>query len=183
MIKCYIAGRIEYSRKRFGIVECSLNSDVGVNSPVAHLTPFVFRGDKMIYTGPYTMGCDHSCSHMSEPRFGTVNHGSGKTCMDEIKPHQFSEIAPIVFKRSLDGVRQANFVFAWIKDLECYGTLVEIGYALGRNIPVIVGFPKNFTDKNELWFVSQGAIVVYGDTPEDAFEMAVVKYKSWVIKK
>ena len=55
---------------------------------------------------------------------------------------------------------RSNFVFAYIDDPSCFGTLCEIGYAVGRNIPVAVLFANNQL-KKDMWFVSEMANIVF----------------------
>jgi hypothetical protein len=51
-------------------------------------------------------------------------------------------------------IDRADFFFAWIDDLTCYGTLAEIGYARAKYVFVAIGGPTLFDD---LWFAYQMA--------------------------
>ena len=51
-------------------------------------------------------------------------------------------------------IRKADLVFAWIDSLDCYGTIVEIGYAHGRQKKIVIAGPEFYKD---LWFVYQFA--------------------------
>jgi hypothetical protein len=62
--------------------------------------------------------------------------------------------------RSLVGIRNADFVFAWIDCLDCFATLAEIGHASGYGFArsseptIVVAGPKEFSD---LWFIYEMA--------------------------
>jgi nucleoside 2-deoxyribosyltransferase-like protein len=65
-------------------------------------------------------------------------------------------------------IARADLVVAYIDDLQAYGTLVEIGYAAGRNKLIVLGFSNDlaFDDFMELWLCRMPAARVYRGTPE-----------------
>ncbi len=56
-----------------------------------------------------------------------------------------------IIRLCLDAIRGSDLVFAWIDSLDCYGTVAEVGYAVGRGVPAYVASPRPFRD---MWFVS-----------------------------
>lgn len=103
--------------------------------------------DNLYVTGPFFISCDHGCYH------GDASHGvgaDGDGCEGSGIP------ASVVPKVCMDQIERSNFVFAYIDDPTCFGTLCEIGYAVGKGIPVAV---MCSTDKlrDNMWFISQMA--------------------------
>lgn len=80
-----------------------------------------------------------------------------------------------VFRMSTDAIDRADFVFAWLDDLTCYGTLVEIGYARAMGKPIYIGTPERVSGEihEHLWFALEAGRAVCGDTPLAAFCRAV----------
>ena len=173
-ITWYAAGRIEYSHQRFGLVHCSLDVHGGAENPSV-ATPVLFQVSNTVlaYSGPFTLGCDHGCAHAAvkaqatylkgfsgAPKrsngFGTVSHGSGLcgciACADSG--------AGDVFARALDGIKKADCVFAWIADHECYGTLVELGYAHALGKQIFIAHPPEIKPQGELWFALRTGVEV-----------------------
>lgn len=71
----------------------------------------------------------------------------------------------------LDQIQRSDIVFAWLDDMEAYGTLFEIGYAkaLGKQVWIGAG---GFADPSELWFTLANADkYVPADRPLDAFNI------------
>jgi nucleoside 2-deoxyribosyltransferase len=56
----------------------------------------------------------------------------------------------MAFANALAGMKECDVVFAWIESKDCYGTLVEIGYANALGKPVFIAC-KDEPD-SELWF-------------------------------
>jgi hypothetical protein len=76
-----------------------------------------------IYTGPFPVSCDHGCYH--DPK---AIHGAsfGSSCTGATAISQQS-----VHSVCINGVRTADFVFAYLDEPECYGAILEIGVAQG----------------------------------------------------
>lgn len=181
----YAAGRIERSRFRFDLVECSLHEREGNTVEIRHTN---LKGEhpniRFGYSGPFTLGCDHGCSHKPEDAFipakdwfseeyrehgfGSVSHGSGEDCAGE----GFTKEK--VFARSLEGIRKADCVFAWIDDNECFGTLVELGYAFALNKPIYIGYAKGISLTGELWFALQTGNCRQFDSAKEAWSAAIL---------
>lgn len=180
----YAAGRIERSRERFGAIECVLDHHLQQAGEVceAPITFGALNGKSFAYSGPYTYGCDHSCSHT--PQLGTRSHGAGVTaCAESVMSNVVSTLdgenldeenlgrnAAIILSRSLDGVRKCDILFAWLDDYECHGTLVEIGYAHALGKTIVIGRPPHIKPDGELWFAIKTAqLMIETQTAERAF--------------
>lgn len=48
---------------------------------------------------------------------------------------------PEVVKLCLQAIRNSHLFFAWMDDDTAYGTLAEIGFAKGINVPIVLGTP------------------------------------------
>jgi hypothetical protein len=71
-------------------------------------------------------------------------------------------------------IDRADFVFAYINAGDCYGTLVELGYARKAGKPVFIAFADALSRKTveDLWFPQQGAMILRG-SPRETFEAAL----------
>ena len=141
----YLAGKISKNGWREIIVPNIRNvannaEDVFLAEPTTTII------ERLYCVGPYFIGCDHGCYH------GEKMHGvaaNSKTICEGIGIE--APIVPGLCKRQIDS---SNFVFAFIDDPTCYGTLCEIGYAVGRKIPVAVLF-ANQKLMDDMWFVGE----------------------------
>jgi hypothetical protein len=62
-------------------------------------------------------------------------------------------------------------LFAWIDSSDCYGTILEIGYAKALNKVVVVGVSESFkNDAREMWLAFEGCYCVYGNSPLEAWD-------------
>jgi hypothetical protein len=177
----YIAGRIERSRDRYGVVYCALDDcDWEKPKDETHLTEFYHKGCLFLYSGPYTVSCDHGCAHRPrgpapaaeallisrESGRGTGTHGSGPTCLGD---YSSGAAADSIHKRSFAGIAACDHFFAWIEDEHCFGTLVEIGYAVALNKPIAIGSPFTLPNSGELWFALRCAETrICSKSPNDA---------------
>lgn len=73
-----------------------------------------------------------------------------------------------VFNRCLSQIREADFIFAWIDTVDCYGSMFELGYAHAKNKIIVGGFgnwlmPENYASshpddvkqKSDFWFLQK----------------------------
>jgi nucleoside 2-deoxyribosyltransferase len=76
-----------------------------------------------------------------------------------------------VFEVNIARIERSDFIFAHINELDCFGTLFEIGHAHACGVPVFLNFGPDLTDreKRELWFTRMGSTMVLGEL-EEAFE-------------
>jgi hypothetical protein len=61
------------------------------------------------------------------------------------------EIRAWVKENALTAIRQADYVFAYIDDATCYGTIYELGFAMSRGKQLGIAFSSD-TFATELWF-------------------------------
>jgi hypothetical protein len=110
------------------------------------------------YGGPYYVACDHRCG------YGPANHGvgaSGKAgCLVEWADTSPNFSAPRrVFDVNRNRIKFADIVFAYINSVDCYGTLIELGMASARGMPIYLTFGEDLSFKQlrDLWMTSQCA--------------------------
>lgn len=162
----YAAGRMdERFRKRFGITNNVINSsDVNLFTPSgAHIIDCEHAGYAYRYAGPYAGSCDHGCSHSPALTWSMPNvRGSSTHAMSMggcFCPGQ-DWTPEDTFLRSLDGIAKAEYVFAWIQDTQCYGTLVEIGHARALGKPIYVAHHPDISPHGDLWFSMAAATAI-----------------------
>lgn len=108
--------------------------------------------DGLLTSGPYFISCDHGCYH------GDNSHGVGAD--GDTMCSGIGIPASIVPKVCMKQIAKSNFVFAYIDSTSCYGTLCEIGYAIGKGKPVAVMF-ANHKLKRDMWFIAEMAHIVF----------------------
>lgn len=207
-MKIYLAGKVGQNDWRNGIVE-------GLRSECADLFSDPLRPWRTLhrsvagrhhYTGPYFISCDHGCFH------GESSHGYGANpvpdeyglpaCV-EACAHSFNsgcatthgyndfdqEFRRHVVDQCLTAINNSDVVFAWLDDLTAFGSIFEIGYAIGQGTPVFTFFDlsarKQWYDENTknspLWFTQEatdyafyqnelGGYAGYADNIQDAFK-------------
>jgi hypothetical protein len=109
------------------------------------------------YVGPYFLGCDHGCwlsDHFHRPR-----HGLSGLRREAIR------------SACLAAVNRADLVFAWVDREDCYGTLVELGYARCAMKKVAVAGPRRLP---ELWFAESLANLTDFDHADPVEALAAV---------
>jgi nucleoside 2-deoxyribosyltransferase len=64
-------------------------------------------------------------------------------------------------------------LFCYIDSNDCFGTLVEVGYAFAQNVPVVIAFAPSIASavRNDFWFACVKARWVIYDAPEQALPM------------
>jgi nucleoside 2-deoxyribosyltransferase len=91
------------------------------------------------FIGPFFLECE--CDHLNHYRLED-SHGvganessagdHGRLCGPKVaSPRQVVELC-------LGWVDRADAVFAWLDDVTAYGTMIELGYAYGKGIPIWV---------------------------------------------
>ncbi|MBO7710583.1 MAG: hypothetical protein J6S83_08950 [Lachnospiraceae bacterium] len=154
----YLAGKIGHHGWREKIVQRvdELPDEIYIKKPSATYI------DGLYTTGPFFICCDHGCYH------GAESHGVGAySDADFDTNHGFypdlcsgtgvpSELVPIICKNQ---ITSSDFVFAYIDSDSCFGTLCEIGFAVGKGIPVVTMFASKELRKS-MWFVAEIADVV-----------------------
>lgn len=158
----YLAGKIEKGGWRDKIVKyAGFSNDRIYDENLADT--YI---EKLVTSGPFFIACDHGCYH------GEKSHGVGAYSPTILSDDDYemgvtpelcdgdgipSSLVPPICKRQ---IMRSDFVFAYIDALDCYGTLFEIGYAIGRNIPVAVMF-SNKDIRSDMWFIAESANIVF----------------------
>lgn len=147
-MKIYLAGKIRANCWRHTIVDGLryVFHDAEIEK-VAGGFPVLKRAifDTHDYVGPFFMSCDHGCYHKDSGHgigawdSESGGHGTPYGCSphDDELPRRSR-----VVQMCLDAIDRADLVFAWIDDPTCYGTLAELGYAIGKGKRVWVVFDE-----------------------------------------
>lgn len=165
-LKIYLAGRIESDDWRHSILYVpKLHRELNCDESWKIAYRAIF--DKYHYTGCYYESADHS----------TYDHvGDG---LDD--SHRY------IASQCKIAISKSDLIFAYIRSAECYGTLVELGYAnaLNKKIVLCINYDIDGTFKvpwfvnnetgemiykqDDLWFVQQFADkVILSDNPKQA---------------
>jgi hypothetical protein len=107
---------------------------------------------QFLYGGPFFISCDHGCAH------GPNSHGAAPTgCLIGAADDGRLEMQGQIFQVNSARIRRADFIFAYVNELDCFGTLIEIGYAAALHKPICVGIGHNIKVKEffDLWMTRQ----------------------------
>lgn len=160
----YLAGKITKNDWRNSIVK-ELRGHVFDVHAIYSTQPADTYIDNMYVTGPFFISCDHGCYHghdshgvgaYSPGQYDDVDDGYTGGCSGNGVP---KSLVPSVCMKQIE---ESNFVFAYIDSETCYGTLLEIGYAIGRGIPVSVMFSNKKLLK-DMWFIAESANIVFDE--------------------
>jgi len=148
MLNIYIAGKIRQDRSLRQVVNCSVYS----TEEYLNVKP-VKINDYFIYVGPFVIGCDHGCYHGPHTHgVGTNKIGCGEEGIQE----------ETVYSQCVKQIASCDIFLAWIDEPDCYGTLVELGFAsfaraFGKRVYIAFDY-SSFADASDLddfWFVRQ----------------------------
>lgn len=177
----YLAGKISKNGWRETVVDRVAAQEAMIEEMAERNASYWPRNEKAVvgyfdYVGPYFTACDHGCAHQpvdpmrenQDPGWISRHcllgglHGVANGMCLEATP------AGIVRDLCLGAIHRADFLVAWIDSLDCYGTLLEIGYALGLETPVVVALAPGI-EPRELWLTLHSARL-YGwfESPKDA---------------
>lgn len=102
------------------------------------------------YVGPFFVACDHGCRH------GPNLHGAvGDECGPNVTQLE-------VIANNNAGLDAADLVFAYITASDCYGTLIEIGWALKSRKRVVLAFAPGI-QAQDFWYATEQADAVYSN--------------------
>lgn len=161
MTTVYLAGKVAKNDWRHEAVP-DLRGALGYGPEVGPEMPegeFFVLGTGVRYSGPFFVGCDHGCAH------GPSTHGSG-VGPESITCSQTPTTRSDVVRRCREGIERADHVFAWLDDLTAYGTLFEIGLAVGLGKKTWL-YTRASRDHDDLWFAKHGAtggVITYADS-------------------
>jgi hypothetical protein len=162
--RVYLAGKISHTCWRHKVIP---NFPRTLEQEA--LSPYLMQkcktacGAAFWYTGPYFVSCDHGCAHAGM-------HGAGFDCMSDWPDQQGRRDR--VHRLNAQRLERSTGVFVYLDELDCYGSLAEIGHAYGQRIPIGIAYGPSVTvhGRNELWFVERFATWVYDSLAiEEAF--------------
>lgn len=173
-MKVYLAGKISKNGWRN---ELGCNASVYAGGKmgewgVEEISPNIFC------TGPWFVSCDHGCFH------GDKMHGVGLPVLTENACTSEPSLSRSkVVQLCLKAIDDCDFVFCWLDEPGAYGTMFEIGYAIGKGKkvyvsgPVFSKGPPNYDegDPPEEWFASEACTFMRGDWEgalKENFELA-----------
>jgi hypothetical protein len=127
----------------------------------------------VVYGGPFFISCDHRCAH------GPATHGARpKGCLVDVDEGVL-ETHKAIWRVNRARIERADLVFAYINEVDCFGTLIELGYAAALNKPITIGIGRNIKieEFNDLWMARQCATM--GDallgSPNATFEQFLLR--------
>jgi hypothetical protein len=166
-MRIYLAGKITKRGWRFDLVD-GLRSARDWRDSFPVLRNAIFGEHD--YVGPFFIACDHGCYH------GETSHGVGldreQNCGVGSPDLDRTTVVNLCFRSILS----ADLVFAWLDSKSAYGTLVEIGYALGQGKPVYVCFAPDLTIPQDMWFAATAAHRVMAENPKEGLARALHQY-------
>src|SRR5262249_1496059 len=147
----------------------SPDPDIADEWPVLHRAIF----DTHNYVGPYFIA---SVEPHSEGFHGDDSHGCGVARFPHWVNGGQERLCSVVIENCLNAVARADLVFAWVDQLDCYGTITELGFALALGKLVCVTGSRDFRD---MWFVYKAAYYrsFNFDSPEVALTSCLEHYK------
>ncbi len=131
--KVYLAGKVGHNCWRRDIAP-AIRDCLDYDDPYGWAEALCRIGGRMMNTnGPFFRSCDHGCGH------GPATHGQGEAPCFEGLPAGSSD----TYRECMTAITNCNIFFAWIDSHDCYGTLIEAGYARALGKPVLVGFSRD----------------------------------------
>ncbi|WIB31432.1 hypothetical protein [Curtobacterium sp. MCSS17_005] len=103
---------------------------------------------QLAYAGPFFVSDDHGCAH------GRCTHGAAaEGCLEGYLPDGMTkeDHRALVAERCRLGIERSDDIFFWFEDLKGFGSLVELGIAIGMSKSVHV-YTKSLEELDELWF-------------------------------
>ena len=143
-----------------------------------------------VYSGPLIPSCDHGCWHYF---FEGMSGYDGGFLFDGQEQFLVQDSSyTTVVASTIAQIQSSDFVFAWFDSYDAYGTIAEIGIAIGNKIPVYIGFQEDVFPKEsaepsidwesekahlvgrELWYVAELAHQKYiSSNVRNAFSRAL----------
>ncbi|MCC3243800.1 hypothetical protein LG047_00420 [Methylocystis sp. WRRC1] len=171
--RVYFAGKISHGAGDWRMAALGRNRPASVGGSDINDLKRVFDPNYAVdcggflYHGPFFVACDHGCAH------GPATHGAGHNDCTEVTK-DVETTRECVFQASLARIAGADFVFSYINETDCFGTIFELGAARKARTPIFLLFGPNLTpaQREDLWFVARSGLVLGGNIPE-AFERAL----------
>jgi len=165
----YFAGKISKNGWRNSIVRWGIAVGDGSQDERDLFNPYHRREqDAFYYGGPFFVRCNNGCGYQP------MAHGSA-SCGGFFRPH---ERHPQILAINLERIRRADLVFAFINEVDCFGTLIELGAALRRPRPLVVSFGPDLlpAQRQELWMAECGATRIYEGSVETTWRQFATEF-------
>jgi hypothetical protein len=192
MTKIFIGGPLGHHnfREELGLVD----------RKVSELNPKIQINDSVFtYVGPIVPSCDHGCWHAILSTGGDAAD-DGSIDAKGYQIHLHLDNPSRIVAANFSQIDIADMCFFWFPDKTSYGSLVELGYAVGKGKPVYAGFSsvafpfeistephpenteweeyKESLPGHELWYAGMSAKQVYRTaTVREAFIQAFIEFK------
>jgi len=172
--KLYLAGKVEKNCWRHSLVNKLREADWD-NAPL--LAAVEIGGETFDYVGPFFVSCDHGCYHgdgthgclgkngteevhgeVVEIEYASVcGSGNGdflyrNSLVDKHGCRQGCEGQEFIVNKCLEAIDNSDVVMAWIDTPNCFGTLCEIGFAVGKYKTLWVAFASDAL-MSDMWFI------------------------------
>lgn len=131
--------------------------------------------------GPFFVSCDHGCFHNTNSH-GRIAIRGDNLCPGRSFKADFDAPHAEVVALCLDAVRKADLVFCYIDSADCFGTLIELGYAIAHGIPFVIAFAPGIAsaENNDFWFGCTKALWIMYDVREhdlkECLEKSIRRY-------
>lgn len=175
----YMAGKISQNGWRNALADIRHESFFDTD----HYVPI--KEHFLNYVGPFFISCDHGCSH------GRNEHGVGCGCGDnsEYSIQSGPDYDLFVMNTCLKNINRCQTVYAWIDSLDCYGTLLELGYAYANRKDIRIAIDEKLklpidtyiednphlqresVGSHDLWFLEKMANeFIFSSSAKDGFD-------------
>jgi hypothetical protein len=103
------------------------------------------------YGGPFFISCDHGCAH------GPGGHAASGSCYDGGGYGKLLGTRAKIWTANRRLIERADYVFAYIDETDCFGTLIELGYAaaLKKSLWVAFGRSLPFESFDDMWMARE----------------------------
>lgn len=147
--KIYLAGKIRKTCWRHKLIP-ELRGHSWDDGPLPH---YSFE-----YVGPFFVSCDHGCMH-TESSHGNLEPLALRLCPSRNPDAEFDYSRREVFDLCLKAICEADVVICYIDTLDCFGTLIEIGFAIAHRKTLVIAFAPGIASraKNDFWFACEAA--------------------------
>jgi hypothetical protein len=144
-------------------------------APIEHMFDPDYRVeyDHFCYGGPFFISCDHGCGHVERHALGG--------CFGEESGVDRSKILMVNTQRII----KADYMFTFINEVNCFGTLIELGIALQQpTLRTAVAFGPNVSiaQYKDLWMAEQCAQEVYTGPVKYAWQKFAAHHLSFFIR-
>jgi hypothetical protein len=126
------------------------------------------HGANLHYTGPWWKDplCHGSASDSMHP------HGYSSCIERDFELSEIESRRVQVSDAVQVAIQRADLVFAWIDGPDCYGTILEIGYARAMDKAVVVAFSEEFASTkaaHEMWLLTKWGYYIEDESPQKAW--------------